>query len=185
MNFAKENDPKLLVDGAIPLGDNIYFIGTANHDDSTFTITDKVYDRAIAIPFESKATPFEAKESAPLHVSHKKLRELFDQARELHQLPEEEQAKFASLIQFTQTHFHCGIGNRMDAQFQRFIPVYLSMGGKGLDALDFLYCNKVLRKLDVASLANGINDLYSQIETLFGSDSFPLSKAWLRQKGAL
>ena len=46
---AWEGDPKLLTDGKIRVSDSTWFVGTANNDDSTFTITDKVYDRAMPI----------------------------------------------------------------------------------------------------------------------------------------
>ena len=42
-------DPKHLFDGKIRVPNSIWFVGTANNDDSTFTITDKVYDRAMSI----------------------------------------------------------------------------------------------------------------------------------------
>ena len=37
------------MDGKILVPQNLWFVGTANKDDSTFTITDKVYDRAASI----------------------------------------------------------------------------------------------------------------------------------------
>ena len=43
------SDPKNFKNGKILLPQNVWFIGTANKDDSTFTITDKVYDRATPI----------------------------------------------------------------------------------------------------------------------------------------
>lgn len=44
---AWDGDPKGLEDGKIRIPGSLWFVGTANNDDSTFTITDKVYDRAI------------------------------------------------------------------------------------------------------------------------------------------
>ncbi|MDE6557851.1 MAG: AAA family ATPase, partial [Clostridia bacterium] len=42
-----DDDPKLLQsNGKMKLPTNMWFIGTANNDDSTFSISDKVYDRA-------------------------------------------------------------------------------------------------------------------------------------------
>ncbi|MGB4126996.1 MAG: hypothetical protein WBK92_02350, partial [Bacilli bacterium] len=41
---ADEMNPVQLVNGKLLIGQNIWFFGTANNDDSTFTITDKVYD---------------------------------------------------------------------------------------------------------------------------------------------
>ena len=55
------NDPKLLKNGQIKLPDNMWFIGTANNDDSTFAISDKVYDRAMVINLDQKSEPFVGK----------------------------------------------------------------------------------------------------------------------------
>ena len=48
-------DPIHLVKGKLLLPQNVWFIGTANKDDSTFTITDKVYDRATPIVINTKS----------------------------------------------------------------------------------------------------------------------------------
>ena len=43
-----------------------WFVGTANNDDSTFTITDKVYDRAMPIELNERADAFECETAAAL-----------------------------------------------------------------------------------------------------------------------
>lgn len=55
MNFPHDFVPPVkLEDGYIRIPELSYFVGTANRDDSTFTITDKVYDRAVTMEFVSK-----------------------------------------------------------------------------------------------------------------------------------
>lgn len=50
--------PKNLCNGcSVKIPQNTWFIGTANKDDSTFTITDKVYDRESVIDFVNRSTP--------------------------------------------------------------------------------------------------------------------------------
>jgi hypothetical protein len=51
-----DNRPKYLVDHCTSLfiTQNIWFIGTANRDESTFGITDKVYDRAQVLDFKNR-----------------------------------------------------------------------------------------------------------------------------------
>ena len=44
-----DDDPPQLKDGRIKLPPNMWFVGTANNDDSTFAISDKVYDRAMVL----------------------------------------------------------------------------------------------------------------------------------------
>ena len=53
-------DPKHLFDGKLKLPENMWYIGTINNDDSTFAVTDKVYDRAIPIDINTKGKYFEA-----------------------------------------------------------------------------------------------------------------------------
>ena len=55
-----ENDPEQLEGGHIKLPKNMWFVGTANNDDSTFAISDKVYDRAMIMDLDKKAEPFTA-----------------------------------------------------------------------------------------------------------------------------
>ncbi|MDE7256968.1 MAG: hypothetical protein K2N50_03325, partial [Clostridia bacterium] len=56
----RDDDPKNVVYGKFLVPQNIWFIGTANNDDSTFTITDKVYDRAVTLELNNKADYFDA-----------------------------------------------------------------------------------------------------------------------------
>lgn len=49
---------KSLIDGRkIRVTDNIWFVGTANRDESTFEISDKVYDRAQVVSLNRKGVP--------------------------------------------------------------------------------------------------------------------------------
>ncbi|MBO7515374.1 MAG: AAA family ATPase, partial [Lachnospiraceae bacterium] len=56
-----EQDPVLFKNGRFRLPDNVWFIGTANNDDSTFAVSDKVYDRAMVMNLDKKAKPFTAR----------------------------------------------------------------------------------------------------------------------------
>ena len=47
------DDPKRLTDGKLKIPQNVWYIGTANNDDSTFAVSDKVYDRALVINLDS------------------------------------------------------------------------------------------------------------------------------------
>ena len=65
-----EHDPKLLQkNGKLRLPTNMWFVGTANNDDSTFAISDKVYDRAMVLNLDKKAVPFEAKSCKGMKLS--------------------------------------------------------------------------------------------------------------------
>lgn len=48
------DDPKSIVDGKLKIPANVWCIGTINNDDSTFMVTDKVYDRAMPLDINVK-----------------------------------------------------------------------------------------------------------------------------------
>lgn len=143
--------PAKLLDGVIQIPENSYFVGTANKDDSTFTISDKVYDRAITIDFDNRNTPFEVnEEAAPIRLSHSKLQSLISEAKaqiENHMT----QADFDKLFKVTDyiyEQFDLTFGNRILNQINQIVPVYVACGGKKEEALDFLLSRKVISKLE-------------------------------------
>ena len=143
--------PAKLLDGVIQIPENSYFVGTANKDDSTFTISDKVYDRVITIDFDNRNTPFEVNEDAsPIRLSHSKLQSLISQAKaqtENHMT----QADFDKLFKVTDyiyEQFDLTFGNRILNQINQIVPVYVACGGKKEEALDFLLSRKVISKLE-------------------------------------
>ena len=71
--------PEKIDRGALQIPTNIWFIGTINIDDSTFTVTDKVYDRAIVINFNAINEPFEVTYKKHLEpISYSELVQFFD-----------------------------------------------------------------------------------------------------------
>ena len=64
-----DNDPQRLRGGKLCLPENMWFIGTANNDDSTFAISDKVYDRAAVLDLDKKCAPFAAKAASSQRIS--------------------------------------------------------------------------------------------------------------------
>ena len=59
---------------------NVWFVGTANRDDSTFAITDKVYDRAGSIELSVKADYIDAPFTESIYMSYDYLDNLFKEA---------------------------------------------------------------------------------------------------------
>ena len=49
-----KTDPKRIKEGKLQVPVNMWYIGTINNDDSTFMVTDKVYDRAMPIDINDK-----------------------------------------------------------------------------------------------------------------------------------
>ena len=71
----------------------MWFIGTANNDDSTFAISDKVYDRAMVMELERKAEPFAAERPARRCISAQRFAELTGYAKRDYGLTEREPAQ--------------------------------------------------------------------------------------------
>ena len=81
-----ENDPQNLKDGKLLIPQNTWYIGTANNDDSTFSISDKVYDRALTINIDNKGQPFEAPDTPPSKISYSSVEALYQKAIAEHPL---------------------------------------------------------------------------------------------------
>ena len=144
--------PKKLVDGcSVAIPQNVWFVGTANKDDSTFTVTDKVYDRAIVIDFSQRKEANDLKRRVPqIHLGADKLQALFAEAfaDPAYNLKRAEYEKFSVLTDFVLDAFDVNFGNRILNQIVRFVPVYVACGGTSAKALDLMFSRKVLRKLE-------------------------------------
>ena len=176
------DDPKHLTAGKIQVPDSIWFIGTANNDDSTFTITDKVYDRAMPIELNERATAFECEPQGPCRITSAHLEEMFAKAKRDYPISPATEAKLEKLDGYLQTRFKLSFGNRIIKQMHDFIPVYVACGGKELDGMDYIVARKVLKKLEsmnVTFVRDEIRGLIEYIEKVFGKTNMPDSKAYL------
>ena len=179
---AWEGDPIKLFDGKIRVPDSIWFIGTANNDDSTFTITDKVYDRAMPIELNERAAAFTCDPQPACRVTSEHLQEMFAKAKREHPITEATLAKLEKLDGYLQTRFKLAFGNRIIKQMYDFIPVYVACGGKELDGMDYIVARKVLKKLEsmnVTFVRDEIRGLIEYIEKVFGKSNMTDSKAYL------
>ena len=171
--------PEHLTDGVLKIPSNTYFIGTANKDESTFTITDKVYDRAITIDFDDRNEPFSVTgDSDKVTLSYEHLQELFASAiaDEENQLTMEDYKTFKTLTDYTYDRFDLTFGNRIMRQIQLFVPVFVACGGKKEDALDFMFARKVVSKLEGRFedyIKEGLLNLKTLIVKNYGENAFP------------
>ena len=175
-----KDDPKHIVDGKLLIPQNVVFFGTANNDDSTFTISDKVYDRAISLFFDDKGRPFECEEQEPIIVPYRQLEQLYEEAMKQHHISASLMSKFESLDNFVIKKFKLAFGNRILKQLETFVPAYVACGGDEVDAFDFIFSNKILKKfesLNIAFLKDELKDLSAFIEKSFGKNNFKMSQA--------
>ncbi len=168
-------DPKNLVNGKILVPQNVWFVGTANKDDSTFTITDKVYDRAIAIEMNEKAAYIDAPHTEAVEMSYEYLDSLFKAAEQENAMSPKTLDSLSKLDDFIAAKFKITFGNRILKQIKQFIPVYTACGGSELEGLDFMVARKIIRKfeaLNLPFLQNELDQLVVLIEKLFGKNTF-------------
>lgn len=177
-------DPKHIENGRFVLPENMWYVGTANNDDSTFAISDKVYDRAIPINIDSKGVKFEAPYTENLNLSYKHLEAMFAECKEKYRVGEETMEKIAKLDDYVIEHFRLAFGNRIVKQLRDFVPVYVGCGGTEVDGLDYVLTNKIFRKfegLNLAFIRDEIDGLISYLSGLFGEENMQEAKAYLRR----
>lgn len=181
---AWKGDPYKMDNGKIHVADSTWFIGTANNDDSTFTITDKVYDRAMPIELNERADEFECEMYPACDVTAEHLEYMFQKAKEDYPISEELMEKMQKLDSYLITRFKLAFGNRIMKQLYDFIPVYVACGGTELGGMDYIIARKVLKKfesMNVSFVRDEITGLISYIDKTFGEDGMPDSKEYLRR----
>jgi len=174
-----ESDPQALVNGRIKLPKNMWFIGTANNDDSTFSISDKVYDRAMVLDLDKRSERFFAPAAEKLHITAARFEELTQAAIHENAISQRNQVRLSLLDEYLKTHFHVTFGNRIMKQIREYIPAYISCGGEELEALDDILSKKLIRKLGMQNpiyLKNSAQGLINYLDELFGKDKMPLCK---------
>lgn len=179
-----DNDPKQLVGGKIGLPDNMWFVGTANNDDSTFAISDKVYDRAMILNLDNKAEAFAAESSGGVRISAEKFAELIKNAEREYGLSMRNRRRLEALDEYMIEHFHITFGNRIMKQISEYVPIYVACGGGETEALDDILSKKVLRKLEMQNpvyVKRSAEGFCAYLDESFGEDGMPLCKAFVRR----
>ena len=87
-------NPKRVEEGKLLINQNLWFIGTANNDDSTFKITDKVYDRAITLTLNDKGGQFDAEYTEGVFIPYDNLALLYQQAQTNYPISKNNISKF-------------------------------------------------------------------------------------------
>jgi hypothetical protein len=143
-----DTDPAKIIDGKILVPQNVWFVGTANRDDSTYTITDKVYDRAISIEMNHRAPYIDAPYTEQIDMTYDYFAELCAKGIENNPVSNKSLEKLSKLDDFVADKFKITFGNRILTQIMNIVPVFMACGGKKEDALDFLLSRKVISKIE-------------------------------------
>ncbi|OJH33923.1 hypothetical protein [Cystobacter ferrugineus] len=138
LNDPATEPPRLMVEGRhLPIPPNVWFVGTANHDETTTEFADKTYDRAHIMEMprrDPKRDSFAVKERPPREpLSYQGLVQAFDAARrdkaaEVEKVRTWLQAR-DGVAGFLDKRFRLGWGNRLERDAERFVPVVMAAGG--------------------------------------------------------
>ena len=74
------------------------------------------------------------------------------------------------------------LGDRILKQLKVFIPVYVACGGTEIDGLDFIFTNKILKKiesLNIAFLRDELKQLNAELDKLFGKGTFKMAHNYI------
>lgn len=177
-------DPLKLDRGKIVIPQNIWYIGTANNDDSTFAISDKVYDRAQPINLDAKGVAFDAPDTPPMNLSFSHLDKLFRVAFDQYPISQESLKKIQQLDLWVIEKLRVAFGNRILKQMGLFVPVYVACGGEELDGIDYILATKIFRKfesLNLAMLREELRELCVYLNKSFGKNKMNESIAYLER----
>lgn len=175
-------DPVKMKEGKINLPPNMWFIGTANNDDSTFAISDKVYDRAMVLNLDKKSEPFKAPRTPRRHIAAEYFRKLTAEAEKEYVLTKRNEKRLEMLDKYLIEHFHITFGNRIMKQIRSYVPIFVGCGGEEVAALDDILSKKIMRKLEMQNpvhVKRSADDLCAYLDDLFGDDAMPLCKEYV------
>lgn len=180
-----KKDPKELHNGKLILPDNVYFIGTANNDDSTFAISDKVYDRSMVMNLDYRCEPFIGEDDYdPIVLSDDTLKGLFAKAKKEYALTKRGRSHIKEFDKYLSEIFQVTFGNRIRRQIENYVPIYIACGGTEEEALDDILAKKVLRKLESQNpiyIKSKADDLINKMSEIFGKGKTPVCEAVIRK----
>lgn len=185
--------PQLLEDGkTITIPENVWFIGTANKDESTFEITDKVYDRAQVMNFKNRAKGTKLdKDIEKKFIPYGTLKTLFNKAKKEFDFDCASNPAIKYIDNYLKAHFKVSFGNRILDQINKFVPVYVAASFVSkpkneaeenvyiYEALDYQITNKVLRKLEYIDMTG---EEIEELESIFKNYNLKLALDFLSSK---
>ncbi|WP_295153383.1 hypothetical protein [uncultured Ruminococcus sp.] len=177
-------DPEKLDRGKLRIPQNVWYIGTANNDDSTYAISDKVYDRAQPINLDAKGIAFDAPDTAPIDLGFDHLDRLFKEAFDKYPISQETLKKIQQLDLWVIEKLRVAFGNRILKQMGLFVPVYVACGGEELEGVDYVLATKIFRKfesLNLAMLRDELRELVVYMNKSFGKNKMKESIEYLER----
>lgn len=154
-NTPDEVLPDLIKGGKLRIPENVRFIGTANHDETTLEFAPKTYDRSnlMEMPKNHPGGSNIQKQDNLFNIKYSWLSSKFDEAEKKHK---DAFKKFHSFINSDEIKIilmdkGVGIGNRLEFQAEKFISVYVDSGKEKekdtASAIDHLITTRLFRTL--------------------------------------
>ena len=170
---AWKSDPIHLMEGKLKIPPNMWYIGTINNDDSTFMVTDKVYDRAMPIDINDKGQVFEPEDIPAQDINYSYLDKKFQDAIANNPIHEDNLKKIEVMDDYVIQHFRIAFGNRIVAHMRKFVPVFVACGGDEIRGIDYFIARKILRKfeqLNIAYIRDEIDGFVKFLNDNFGEN---------------
>lgn len=151
---------KGLTDGhTIKIPSNVWFIGTANRDESTFEISDKVYDRAHTMNFNKRApkVTYYHEPIAQRYLSRDEFLRIVDEAKRSFSF-DIETSTIAREVEALLAPYNITFGNRVANQIENFVTIYAACFTPTDEiikqGLETILLSKVVSKLEYKSVEN-------------------------------
>ncbi|MFA7144774.1 MAG: hypothetical protein WC088_05895 [Candidatus Izemoplasmatales bacterium] len=157
INQGDEIDYLALEEGhTLRIPPNVWFIGTANRDESTFVISDKVYDRAQTMNFTKRAAKVRNYSNPILqqYYDYETMNRLLQEAREKGTFDAENNALVKS-VEALMAPFNISFGNRILKQIEDFVNIYCACFENDdvtNEAVEKILLSKVVAKLEVKTI---------------------------------
>lgn len=177
-----KNDPKHVIGGKLQIPENVWYIGTINNDDSTFMVTDKVYDRAMPIDINEKGEVFTPEEIPAQDINFSYVNNLFKEAIEKNPISQDTLDKVEKMDDYVIQHFRIAFGNRIVSHMKKFVPVYVECGGDEVEGVDYFIAKKILRKfeqLNISYIRDEIDGFVDFLDNTFGKDRMKECKEYV------
>ena len=177
-----KNDPKHVIGGKLQIPENVWYIGTINNDDSTFMVTDNVYDRAMPIDINEKGEVFTPEEIPAQDINFSYMNNLFKEAIEKNPISQDTLDKVEKMDDYVIQHFRIAFGNRIVSHMKKFVPVYVECGGDEVEGVDYFIAKKILRKfeqLNISYIRDEIDGFVDFLDNTFGKDRMKECKEYV------
>ncbi len=135
---------------------NVWFIGTANRDESTFVISDKVYDRSHTMNFTKRA-PKIRNYTSPISkqfFDYQTMNKLFMTAKQKGNF-DAENSELIKSVEALLAPYNISFGNRILKQIEEFVNIYKECFPNEdveSEAIEKILLSKVVAKLEVKTI---------------------------------